>query len=174
MAATETSPALLKNSRLDGSNSIRVIVPPLEPTSTEIIALLTDAQSKMMALDQAQIQTDHVLHAGMYSRTITMPPNCRLIGALIKIPTLVITVGDGLVSVGEKMQPVRGYQVIQGCAGRKQAFYSIGPLIISMIFPTCAKTVEEAEKQFTDEWKLLLSSRQPEMNSIRGDKACTA
>lgn len=120
----------------------------------------------MMALPQVKIKTDHVLHAGMYSRTITMPPGTPLVGALIKIPTIVITVGDGWVYVNGNWKQVRGYNVIPGCEGRKQAFYSLGPLIITMIFPTCAKTVEEAEKEFTDEYMLLLSRRQPEMNEV--------
>ena len=102
----------------------------------------------------------------MYSRTIIMPPETPLIGALIKIPTLVITVGSGKVFVNGKWQDVNGYQVIPGCAGRKQAFFSIGPLIITMVFPTKARTVEEAEAEFTDEAHLLLSRRQDEMNTV--------
>lgn len=120
----------------------------------------------MMALEQVPIKTDHVLHAGMYSRTITMPPGTPLVGALIKIPTIVITVGDGWVYVNGEWKEVKGYNVIPGSKGRKQAFYSTGALIITMIFPTCAKTVEEAEREFTDEHELLLSRRQPEMNEV--------
>ncbi|HEV8493045.1 MAG TPA: hypothetical protein VGR76_12280 [Candidatus Angelobacter sp.] len=114
----------------------------------------------MMELEQVPIVTEHVLHAGMYSRTITMPPGTPLVGALIKIPTLVITVGDGCVFVNGKWKQVRGYQVIPGCKGRKQAFYSTGPLVITMVFPTKARTVAEAEAEFTDEAALLLSRRQ--------------
>jgi hypothetical protein len=119
----------------------------------------------MLETEQVPIVTDHVLHAGMYSRTITMPPYTPLVGALIKIPTLVITVGDGCVYVDGEWKIVRGYRVIPGCKGRKQAFFSIGPLIITMIFPTSAKTVQEAEEEFTDEHELLLSRRQ-DLNTV--------
>lgn len=132
----------------------------LSPTSPEVLAILGETQLSMMREPQAAIQTDHVFHAGMYSRTITMPPFTKLIGALIKIPTLVITVGDGAVYVDGQWKAVRGYQVIPGCAGRKQAFFSVGPLLITMIFPTQAKTVEDAEREFTEEYELLLSRRQ--------------
>lgn len=137
----------------------------LLPTTLAEVEKLTALQERMIPLPQAPIHTDHVLHAGMYSRTITMPPNCPLVGALIKIPTLVITVGDGFVYVNGHWKEVRGYQVVPGCKGRKQAFYSVGPLIITMIFATQARTVEEAEREFTDEHELLLSRRQ-DLNTV--------
>ena len=42
----------------------------------------------------------------------------------------------------------------------KQIFISKTPVIITMTFPTSAKTIEEAEREFTDEHELLLSRRQ--------------
>lgn len=132
----------------------------LASTSPKIVEKLTAAQNLMLKMEQVSIHTDHVLHAGMYARTITMPPATPLVGALIKIPTLVITVGDGHVYVDGTWQPVRGYRVLPACKGRKQAFYSTGPLIITMIFRTSARTVEEAEREFTPEHELLLSRRQ--------------
>jgi len=142
----------------------------LTPTSEEVLDRLYETQEKMLSLVQEGIQTDHVLHAGMYSRTITMPPHTKLMGALIKIPTLVITVGDGAVFVNGEWKAVRGYQVIPGCKDRKQAFFSLGPLIVTMIFPTKAKTVDEAEREFTDEHELLLSRRQNYSTTMIGEQ----
>lgn len=115
---------------------------------------------------QVPIVTEHLLHAGMYARTITLPPWTRLIGCHVKRPTTVITVGNGLVSVGRNIQEVRGYRVLPGSAGRKQVFVTLdGPLIITAIFPTEAKTVEEAEREFTEEYDLLLSHEQ-DLNTV--------
>ena len=126
---------------------------------------MTRAQDLLMKVEQARIKTDHVIHGGMYARTITMPPQVALIGALIKRSTIVITVGSGRVLVGRDWADIDGYQVLPATKGRKQIFISRGPLVITMLFPTSAKTVEEAEKEFTDEAELLLSRRQDEMNS---------
>lgn len=137
------------------------IAPILPPTAPADVAFLTEAQTAALNEQQIPLLTDHMIHAGMYARTITMPPNCRLIGALIKRATVVITVGDGLVSVGREMQRVAGYRVLPASAGRKQAFVTLeGPLIVTMMFPTSAKTVAEAEAEFTSEAELLLSRRQ--------------
>jgi hypothetical protein len=147
----------------DLSRSIPVTVLP--PTQPEIIQKLCKVQMAEMGKEQIPIFTEHLIHAGMYSRTITLPPDVRLTGALIKIPTMVIVVGCASVLVGNEKVEIEGYAVLPGSAGRKQVFESKGPLIITMLFPTQAKTVEEAEAEFTDEHELLLSRRQ-ELNSV--------
>lgn len=123
-------------------------------------------QGALLATEQVDIPTDHVIHGGMYLRTITMPPGTVLMGALVKIPTTVITVGAAKVYVGGVWREVTGYNVLPARARRKQIFVSIGALIVTMMFPTKARTVEEAEREFTDEHELLLSHRQ-DLNSVR-------
>lgn len=147
-------------------SALAIPYPSLPATESEVLEKLATVQGKMLQLEQVPIRTDHVLHAGMYSRTITLPPNTVLVGALIKLPTLVITVGSAKVLVGKDWADVDGFQVLPASANRKQVFVSKGAFIVTMVFPTSAKTVEEAEKEFTDEWQLLLSHRQEEMNSV--------
>jgi hypothetical protein len=147
-------------------NSLAMISPALPPTPPDVMAKIAAAQEKCALREQTPIQTDHVIHAGMYARTITMPPDVVLIGTLIKIPTTVITVGSASVLVGDEWMDVDGYRVIPALPGRKQVFLSRGPFIVTMIFPTSAATVEEAEKQFTDETAALLSRMQGDMNTV--------
>ena len=148
-----------------------IIAPVLPPTSPEMIDKLTAIQGAIMQEPQVPIFTQHVLHGGIYSRTITMPPMTKLVGAHMKIPTLVITVGSGKVLVGEKEANIAGYNVLPASADRKQIFVSLeSPLIIMMLFKTDAQTVDEAEHEFTDEYDLLLSHRQSEMNEVTGDQ----
>jgi hypothetical protein len=78
---------------------------------------------------------------------------------LIKIPTLLIVHGDCAVLAGEKWQELSGYNVIAASAHRIQAYVTFGETEITMIFPSQAQTVGEAEKEFTDEWADLLSNR---------------
>jgi len=126
--------------------------PALPPTAPGMVERLKDVQAEFLKREQAPIRTEHIIHGGMYSRTITMPPGVALVGAFVKIPTLVITVGTGKVLVGREWADIAGYQVLPASAGRKQIFVSHpdSPLIITAIFPTQAKTVEEAEAEFTD------------------------
>jgi hypothetical protein len=139
--------------------------PALPPTAPDVLEKVIAAQDICLRREQVPIKTDHVIHAGMYARTITMPPNVLLVGTLIKRPTTVITVGSAKILVGQDWADVDGYQVLPGSAHRKQIFFSRGSFIVTMIFPTSAKTVEEAEKEFTDETELLLSRRQ-DLNTI--------
>ena len=109
---------------------------------------------------QVDIETWHILHGGMYARTIMIPANTRLTGALIKIATVLIASGDFTVYINDEVIEKKGYHVFAASSGRKQAFIARTDTYLTMIFATNAKTVSEAEEQFTDE-SALLSSRLP-------------
>lgn len=93
----------------------------------------------------------------MYARTIRLDAGIVLTGALIKIPTLLIFNGHADVWVGDGWLEMKGYGLIVGSAGRKQVFITRSCVEMTMIFPTQAKTVEEAEREFTDEYEKLMS-----------------
>jgi hypothetical protein len=145
--------------------AISTVTPNLMPTPDEILEKIGRIQDLLLQGDDPSVQTDHVLHGGMYSRTVTLPAGAVLVGALIRKPTLVITTGTAKVLIGDEWADVRGYHVFPASAGRKQIFVALSPFIITMLFPTSAKTVEEAEDEFTSESKLLLSRRQ-DSNSV--------
>lgn len=123
----------------------------------ELLSNLNGIQDKLLALPQVEIQTDHVIHGGMYARTIRLAPEVVLMGALVKIPTMLIVSGRTKVFTGESWIELSGYHVIAARAGRKQIFVAVEETSITMIFPSTAKTVEAAEKQFTDEYEALMS-----------------
>jgi hypothetical protein len=79
---------------------------------------------------------------------------------LIKSPTTLLVNGKCAIFAGDKWHTLEGYNVIAASAGRKQMYVTLEPTEITMLFPTNAKTVEEAESQFTDEAAGLLSRRQ--------------
>jgi hypothetical protein len=132
----------------------------LPETDAATLGLVASVQDACMRREQTEIPTQHLLHAGMYARTITMPPGTILVGTLIKIPTTVIMVGTARVFMGMEWVKVEGYGVLPASAQRKQVFVSESAFIITMIFPTNATTVREAEDEFTSEGDLLLSRRQ--------------
>lgn len=130
------------------------------------IAKVQKLQDEILRHEQIVLETDHVIHGGMYTRTITMPKGIVLAGALIKVPTTLIVNGHCRVYLGDNAVDLRGYHVLAASAGRKQAFVAFEETQLTMIFVTNAQTVEEAEGQFTDEADLLMSRRDDAVNTI--------
>lgn len=117
-------------------------------------------------LPQVEIATGHVLHGGMYARTICIPAGVVLTGVFIRVPTVLVFDGQATVNSGEEPVTLTGYHVLAASAGRRQAFLAHSETRLTMIFATQAKTVEEAEDQFTDEAHLLFSRKEGAVNHI--------
>jgi hypothetical protein len=148
------------------------VIPAMSVASVAKVRRLTDLSLKH--LPQIPFKTEHRLHAGIYTRTVTIPAPpfggkatvCT--GVLVKIPTQLIISGDVIVYMGEGEAPahVNGQRAFLGSAGRKQAFLSNGEYTMTMCFATDAKTVAEAEAQFTDEVDLLCPLSETERHDI--------
>ena len=126
------------------------------------VRALEDVTSRM---EQAEITTHHVLHGGVYSRTICIPKGVALTGVLIDIPTTVTISGDVDIWLGEDSMRVTGYQVLPARGKRKQAFLAHEDTYLTMAFATQAKSIEDAEVEFTHEASLLMS-RSPGAKNI--------
>lgn len=138
----------------------------IAPMSAGAIANVAALEQRVLACPQTPIHTQHVLHGGMYARTIVIPAGVVLTGALIKIPTVLFITGDVLVYVGEGQRTrITGTAVIPASAGRKQAFVTYQDTSISMVFPTRSTNVEQAEAEFTDDSALLFSRRDADLNT---------
>jgi hypothetical protein len=134
--------------------------------SLDAVANVRDFERHLLALPQTPIETHHVLHGGMYARTILIPAGTALTGALIRVPTVLVIDGDTLVTLGNEPVRLAGYHVLPAAAGRKTAFATIADTHVTMIFPTATRTVEEAEAQFTEEADGLCSRRDPTSNHV--------
>lgn len=124
------------------------------------LAMMDRVIDEVANLPPVDIAVDHFLHAGMYVRTCMIPKNCVIVGALIKIPTVVTVSGHCKVTVGSKTAVVNGYAVLRADAGRRQAFLAYEDTFVTMAFASKAKTVKDAEKEFTDEWALLTTNKE--------------
>ena len=131
----------------------------LPATTTEYLEKLCRLEQKVRQMKQIDVQTEHVLHAGMYARTVRLDANVLIVGVLIKRPTMLVVRGAAWVFAGSKWYALDGYNVIPASAGRKQMYITTAPTEITMLFPTKAKTVEEAESEFTDEAENLISRK---------------
>ena len=148
------------------------VIPAMSDASIAKVRHLTDLS--LRHLPQIPFVTEHRLHAGIYTRTVTIlaPPfggkATVCTGVLVKIPTQLIISGDVIVYMGEGEAPahVNGQRVFLGSPGRKQAFLGNGEYTMTMCFATDAKTVAEAEAQFTDEVDLLCPLSETERHDI--------
>lgn len=143
----------------------RAVYPRISTMHQEAIDNVRRMEKLNAEMPQVPIRTEHVIHAGMYSRTVFLPAGTAITGVLVKIPTLLIIQGDAVVYVGGGAIRITGYAVLPADAGRKQAFIAKSDVHLTMIFPTNAKTVEAAEREFTDEYELLASHRD-DLNEI--------
>lgn len=144
------------------------VINTMSPSAVAKVAAFEDV---LLTLPQVDIATQHTLHAGMYARTVMVPAGTVMTGALIKVATLVIINGDVVVYTDMGSVHIEGYAVLSAAAGRKQAFRTNTDTHITMIFPTQATSVAEAETQFTDETDRLMSRKDGAVNTVNQEDA---
>lgn len=135
---------------LEGRN----VIPAM---TDEAIGKVRAFEKRVLQQEQTPIITHHLIHAGMYHRTICIPAGKWLTGALIKRATTLILSGDATVATGDDTVRLTGHHVLAASAHRKQAFLTHEDTHLTMVFPTKAKSIREAEEEFTDEAHLLCS-----------------
>lgn len=142
-------------------NDLAAPVPHVPAMSPEAIGRAQRLTLASLELPQVEIQTWHVLHGGLYARTILIPAGVLLTGVVVKVQTVLVCSGHCTMYTGEDdTVELDGYHVLAAEAGRKQVFLAHTDTMLTMSFPTKAKTVAEAESQFTDEADMLLSRKQ--------------
>lgn len=104
---------------------------------------------------QTDLPIEHHLHAGVYSRTVFIPKGMLAFGTQIRVPTQMIISGSVVINDGLERREYEGFKVLDGAAGRIQVAYAREDTYVTMLFATDAKTVREAEDEFTDEAALL-------------------
>lgn len=143
-----------------------IVRPRIGPMSPEAIARVRQLEEMVLAAPQVPIFTDHVIHGGMYARTVFIPAGVVITGALVKVPTTLIVHGDAVIYLDQVSVQVSGYNVVAASAGRKQAFVAVTDVYLTMMVQTDATTVDEAERAFTDDFEQLASHRDEQMNSV--------
>lgn len=136
------------------------------PMSIEAIGKVRQLEMNFANMPQVPLKTSHVLHAGVYARTITLPEGIFITGALIKRSTSLIVMGHCLMYLGHNTVEISGCGIVAASANRKQAFHALKETHLTMMFATNATTVEEAENEFTDEGDLLMSRQPDAINNI--------
>jgi len=122
-------------------------------------------QNAMLKFPQVNLPVHHILHGGMYSRSLVIPAGVAIAGAFIQVPTILVVSGNVTVYANDQAYEINGYQVLVASAGRKQLFVAHADTNMTMTFATYAKTVEDAENEFTSEPDLLASRRHENLNT---------
>jgi hypothetical protein len=137
------------------------------PASTEkAVNNVKKLEVALTKAPQVNIATHHILHGGMYARTIELAPDTLICGALIKVPTIIIIEGDALVYTNNGCKELKGYNVFAGSKNRKQAVLTLSDVKWTMVLKSDANTIEKAEEDFTDEFDNLFSRREGNDNFI--------
>jgi hypothetical protein len=144
-------------------------------TSVDEIGRLTRVQNALLQLPQIEVRTEHVIHGGIYTRTIRMKPGTYVMGAHYKVPSTVVLSGTLFAYTGT-WKRFDGVNVLTGSRGRKQLFATppenTEDAVITTSFRTDAKTVEDAENEMTDESELLMSRKSDgDLVVITGEEA---
>ena len=139
-----------------------LINPPktIPATPDQALEAIKAWEKRALGHKQCPLQTTHNLHAGIYSRTVRIPAGVVITGTLIKIPTVLTIVGHMQISIGDKIYEIEGLNTFDCQAGRKQIMAARSDCYVTMAFASKAKTVEDAEEEFTDEADSLLSRKE--------------
>lgn len=145
-----------------------ITVLDINATSSKDLALLDGVIDRLNAklnakeLDPLNFKLQQSLHDGVYTRTILVAKGSILVGALIKIPTTLLVSGECYINFKSddsddlKLQYFKGFNTFKCSAMRRQVFYAVSDLSITMVFKTNVKTFADAEKEFTNEYNLLM------------------
>ena len=128
----------------------------LPAASSSEIAKVSTLRELMRAQAQTHFITQHLVHGGMYVRTVLVPDGQLVAGVRMLVPT--VTIVDGHVTIYREngnMQ-LTGHHVIPGSAGRMIAFMTHSEVAMDMFYPTKLTDVHEIQKEFTDEHAMLV------------------
>lgn len=128
-------------------------------TSQETVDKIKLVEDRIRASRQIEFVTEHVFHAGMYARTVRIQRGVIFTNVMVKCATLLIIHGDIMALADDTWIELKGYNVCPADGGRKQIYVTLTDVEMTMVFPSTARTVEEAEEQFTDESDMLLSRK---------------
>ena len=136
--------------------------PPLvlASASSAVLDQIARASDIIRACPQVEVVTEHLLHGGMYARTVRREAGIIAVGSTILRATILIVNGScSLVGGNGDRIDLTGYNVLPGLPGRKSCSLTHGPVEMTMIFPTAARTIEEAENEIFAEADDLISRK---------------
>lgn len=124
------------------------------------VEAVRELESHLLQLPQVDIVTTHVIQNGMCARTIFIPAGVAATGALSRIDTINIFIGDITVTTNDGTRRLTGYNVLPGSAGFKRAGITHADTWWTTVWPTQLTDIDEIMAEYTGESERLLSRRQ--------------
>jgi hypothetical protein len=124
-----------------------------------VLDKIRQLEEVMLQLPQVDFQTSHLIHGGMYARTIFIPAGTAIVGALTKLDNIVIFNGDITVTTDDGSRRFAGFHVLPANKGRKRVGIAHADTYWTTLIKTDAKTNEDAEEEMTDEASRLQTRR---------------
>lgn len=119
-----------------------------------------ELEAHLMTLPQVDLQTDHLVHGGMYARTILIPAGTILTGALTNQDNVCVVHGDITVTTDEGTRHLVGFNVLPARKGAKRAGVAHADTWWTTIWTTELNDITAIEDSLTDEAELLQTRRQ--------------
>lgn len=134
-----------------------LVAPSLELAAPDAptLAAMRDLDALLAEHPQVEARVDHLLHAGMYARTCFMPAGVFASGTVLRRATILVINGDVTIFTGTESARLTGFHVLPGLRGRKALFRTHAETQMTMVLPSTAQSVDEAERDMTDEPHLL-------------------
>lgn len=139
--------------------------PPIPQDIAEVLALLDspervrEIEEVVLRMPQVDLQTQHIVHGGIYMRTVFIPAGTFLTGALTNCDNLCIMVGDIAVTTDHGPQRLTGHHVLPARAGYKRVGVALADTWWAMAIATPLTDVHEIEDSLTDEAERLQTRR---------------
>ena len=122
-----------------------------------------DVVSKLEAIildgPQVDLETCHLIHEGVCSRTVFIKAGTVVTGAKTNLPNICIVSGDITATTDEGLKRFTGYHVLKANAGFKRAVLAHSDTYWTTIWKSELTDICELEDEMTDESSMLQTRR---------------
>ena len=118
--------------------------------ATQTAAMAT-LKKKLRQLPQLSIATQHLIHGGMYARTVFIPAGSVVTGAKTNLDNICTVSGDVTVSTDKGVIRLTGYHVIPANSGYSRAVYAHADTHWTTFLVTDSDNVQAIEQAMTDD-----------------------
>jgi hypothetical protein len=122
-------------------------------------------ERELALFPQVDLSTTHLVHGGMYARTIFIPAGVALTGALTEMDNICVLYGDITVTTDEGPRRLTGFHVLPAKAGAKRAGVTHAETWWTTIIPTELTDISAIEEAMTTEADRL-QSRNPALGNV--------
>ena len=109
----------------------------------------------LQVVPQVDLETQHIVHAGMYARTALIRKGATLTGAQMNLDNICVLYGDISVTTAEGVKRLTGYHVLPAVAGYKRVGYAHEDTWWTTFIATDETDIEKIENLATDESEKL-------------------